>query len=280
MAPHLSSALHDVASSSSPIPDPGSDDATFVDPDALRVLVLEDDPVLRRSFANRLRSEGHVVDEASTLAGARAALAEAEYGCLVLDRIVPDGDALELVAEQRDQPGRAPVLVLSGLGAVDQRVKGLAVGADDYVSKPVRLKELALRVRNLAEKAESSEWGPVHLGGVVVDRERDRVTMDGAEVHLTPHQHAVLDYLVAHRERMIATEELLEHCWDGGRPLFANPLHSQVTRLRRIFAGRLRIESVRGAGYVLKVDEVAPPATPCRGRVRVTSDGRHRHTGE
>lgn len=280
MALSTTSALHEVASSSSPIPDLGPGDAVVTDPDALRVLVLEDDPVLRSSFANRLRNEGHVVDEVSTLAAARTALDEAEYGCLVLDRIVPDGDALELVAEQRDKPGRPPVLVLSGLGAVDQRVKGLAVGADDYVSKPVRLKELALRVRNLAEKAESSEWGPVHLGGVVVDRERDRVTMDGAEVHLTPHQHAVLDYLVAHRERMIATEELLEHCWDGARPLFANPLHSQVTRLRRIFAGRLRIESVRGAGYVLKVDETEPSAAACRGRVRVNADSRHRQTGE
>lgn len=276
MAPHTTSALYDVASSS--IPSPGPHGSAAADPDALRVLVLEDDPVLRSSFANRLRNEGHIVDEAVTLAEARAALAQFEYGCLVLDRIVPDGDALELVAEQRDIPGRPPVLILSAMGAVDQRVKGLSIGADDYVSKPVRLKELALRVRNLAEKAESSEWGPVHLGGVVVDRERDRVTVDGDEVHLTPHQHAVLDYLVAHRERMIATEELLEHCWDGGRPLFANPLHSQVTRLRRIFAGRLRIESVRGAGYVLKVDESAPATGPgCRGRARVAVESRHRH---
>lgn len=227
---------------------------------ALRILVLEDDEKLRRSFARRLRSEGHIVDEAMTLADARALLAERRYGCLVLDRIVPDGDSLELVAERRKTPGRVPVLMLSALGTVDQRVKGLAVGTDDYMPKPIQLTELALRVRNLAAKAAASDWGPVQLGGVTVDRERGEVSIEGQVVKLTPHQSAVLDYLVANRGRMIATEELLEHCWDGGRSLFANPLHSQVTRLRRVFSGWLRIESVRGAGYLLKVED--PEARP------------------
>lgn len=238
-------------------PPPGAGSSA---PGTGRVLVLEDDPLLRRSYAQRLRTEGHVVDEVATLAEARAALDGAGYDCLVLDRLVPDGDALDLVIALKDVPGHPPVLVLSALGTVDQRVRGLDLGIDDYLSKPASLKELALRVGILVDRGSRSDWGPVHLGQVVVDRERGVVAVDGEEVHLTPHQHSVLDYLVAHRDRMITTEELLEHCWDRRRSLFADPLHSQITRLRSCFAGRLRIESVRGAGYLLEVQGDEVPA--------------------
>lgn len=232
-------------------------------PGPSRLLLLEDDVALRRSYAARLRSEGHTVDEVGTLASARAALAEVAFTCLVLDRVVPDGDALDLVADLQEGPERMPVLVLSGLGLPDQRVRGLASGADDYVVKPIRLDELVQRVANLTARARSVEWGLVDLGaGVVVNRHRRRVTLDGEAVHLTPHQHSVLDYLVVHRDRLVPADELLEHCWDGHRKLFANPLHSQVNRLRRIFAGRLRIACVQGAGYVLSVDPRAPERPP------------------
>lgn len=219
----------------------------------MRVLVLEDDRRLCEAYARRLRADGYAVDEVATLSRARHAIIDVAYDCLVLDRLVPDGDSLELVAEVLDEPARPWMLVLSALGDPDHRVRGLEAGADDYVPKPARLDELALRVRKLMVRPRSVVPGPLHLGRVTVDRARRQVVLDGDEVHLTSRQYAVLDYLVANRHRMVPTEELLEHCWDRNRDLFGNPVHTQVSRLRKLFRGALRIESVRGAGYVIRV---------------------------
>lgn len=218
----------------------------------VRLLVLEDDARLCRAYARRLRDDGHAVDEVCSIGEARAALADVEYDCLVFDRLVPDGDAMGLVDELCGHAEGPSVLVLSALGAPDQRVEGLARGADDYVGKPVRLEELALRVRKLLSRGPSPTRR-VHLGRVAIDPARREVYVDGLLVRLTARQYGVLDYLAANRHRMVTTEELLEHCWDRNRPLFSNPLHSQISRLRRLFKGVLSIESVRGEGYLLRV---------------------------
>lgn len=218
----------------------------------MRLLVLEDDARLRRAYARRLRDEGHAVDEVCTMGDARLALADAEYDCLVLDRLVVDGDAIGLVDELCTDANGPSVLVLSALGAPDQRVEGLTRGADDYVGKPVRLEELALRVRRLLVRGPASTRR-VQLGRMSIDPARREVRVDGAFVRLTARQYGVLDYLVANRHRMVTTEELLEHCWDRNRPLFSNPLHSQISRLRGLFRGVLLIESVRGEGYILRL---------------------------
>lgn len=219
----------------------------------MRLLLLEDDPDLRGPYARRLRSEGHAVDEVDTLEGARTAMMDIEYDCLVFDRLVPDGDSLELLAEMWESGQRPPVLLLSALGDGDERVRGLRAGAADYVPKPVRLDELALRVSNLVVRSTGGSAAPVRLGRVTIDRSRHHVEIDGRPVHLTRQQYSVLDHLVVNRHRLVTTEELLEHCWDVNRHLFANPLHSQITRLRSTFRGHIVFASVRGQGYEMRV---------------------------
>lgn len=226
----------------------------------MRLLVLEDDLRLCEAYSRRLRTDGYAVDEVGTLGRARDALVDVAYDCLVLDRLVPDGDSLELVAELHRQAVRPWMMVLSALGDTDQRVQGFEVGADDYVPKPVRLDELALRVGRLVLRPMSAMPRPLVFGRLTLDRARREVLLDDERVHVTPTQYAVLDYLVANGDRMVPTEELLDHCWDRNRDLFANPVHSQITRLRKLFRGALRIESVRGAGYLLRVPESGPTA--------------------
>lgn len=218
----------------------------------MRVLLLEDDPRLCDSVASRLRGDGHAVDQVGTIDAARTAIADVDYDCLVLDRLVPDGDALDLVADLEAGDDAPPMLVVSALGDGTERVQALEAGADDYIAKPARLDEVSIRVRKLLVRHTSVARGPVRLGRVQIDRARRDVAIDGLTIHLTPLQYAVLDYLVAHRDRMASTEELLDHCWDRNRDLVANPLHSQICRLRKIFKGTMRIDMVRGAGYVLR----------------------------
>ena len=132
---------------------------------------------------------------------------------MVFDRMVPDGDALDLVAELRESENWVRVLVISALGEGDERVRGLRAGADDYVPKPVRLEELSLRVGSLLVRTPVvSQAGPhIDLGRVVVDRARRRVTIDGDVVHLTPIQYGLVEYLAIHQHRVVPTDELLEH---------------------------------------------------------------------
>lgn len=222
----------------------------------MRVLLLEDDIRLNGAFGRRLEAGGMAVDPVYNLRQARAAIADVEYDCLVFDRFVPDGDALDLVDELHRQGNQVPILVVSALGDGDQRILGLEAGADDYLPKPVRLDELTIRVRKLAARHEAGATActRIEVGRVVLDRDRASVTVDGEAVHLTPTQYGVVELMIVNRHRMTATDELLEHCWNGDRDLFANPLHSQITRLRRIFKGVLGFRSVRGAGYILVVD--------------------------
>lgn len=228
----------------------------------MRLLLLEDDTPLSVSYSRRLRTEGFAVDEVKTLRDARAALRDVDYDCLVLDRLVPDGDALDLVADVGDEPDRAPVLVVSGaLDASQHRVEGLEAGADDYIPKPVRLDELVIRVRRLTARATpgAPPLAPISLGRVHLDRARRNVRLDGERVRLTPSEYAVFEYLARHRDRFVPLAELRQHCWDRHRDPFARPLHSLMNRLRAIFAGALRFQSLRGAGPAVRVEPEARP---------------------
>ena len=218
----------------------------------MRLLLLEDDDRLRQAYARRLRADGHAVDEATNLGQARAALAETDYDCAVLDRLLPDGDAIQLVEELSSAEARPSVLVLSGLGTGQDRVDGLESGADDYLTKPADLDELVVRVRKLIVR-RSPGAARLQLGRASVDRVRRQVSIDGALVHLTPTQYAVFEQLVINIDRVVDQGTILDHCWDAQRDLFSNPLHSQITRLRTALRGVLTIHSVRGSGYMLRV---------------------------
>ncbi|HEX7131591.1 MAG TPA: response regulator transcription factor [Iamia sp.] len=216
------------------------------------MLLLEDEPRLSRDLACRLRDDGFGVDAVATLAEVRAAVVDVAYDCLILDRHVADGDSLELLTELARTEHRAAVVMVSTDDDPDARIQGLSAGADDYMTKPVRLDELALRVGKVVDRRDHWPWAAglvVDLGSVRIDLARRTVTRNGEPVHLSPIQYSVFELLVCHRDRMLTTEEVLEQCWDGRRDQFSNPLRSQVTRLRKIFEGALRIVAVRGAGY-------------------------------
>ena len=218
----------------------------------MRVLLLEDDRQLRIVLARRLRKEGFAVDEAARLVDAEEALRLHEYDCLVFDRLVPDGDALELVARHRDHDiGIAPVLFLSARGAVADRVAGFAAGGDDYVTKPFELSELSARVRALCRRRGGVRPSLARCGDLVVDRALRAVRRDGVLLSLTPKEFALLEVLVDARGTAVSREELIDRCWDERADMFSNAVNVHIAALRRKLGPPPLIETVRGGGYAL-----------------------------
>ena len=217
----------------------------------MRVLLLEDDGDLRHVLARRLRKEGFAVDEASRLVEAAESLRLHEYDCLVFDRLVPDGDALDLVARQRhDDFDVAPVLFLSARSAVADRIAGFAAGADDYVTKPFELTELSARVRALCRRRGGLRPSLERCGDLVVDRALRAVRRGGVLLSLTPKEFALLEVLVDARGTAVSREELIDRCWDERADMFSNAVNVHIAALRRKLGSEI-IRTRRGEGYII-----------------------------
>lgn len=231
----------------------------------MRVLVVDEDVQARHTYAARLRVDGHAVDEADSFALAREALVDVDYDCVVVGDL-SSKDAQEMIVEARRHRASRPVLVVSREEDSDHRIEVLEAGADDSITRPVSLEELSLRVRKLIVRGSSSRPndGHQHLGRVSLHRGRREVLVDGRQVGLTPIQYALFEYLLENRKRTVSAGELLQHCWDRNHPSRANPLPSQMSRLRKALLEAVHIEAVRGVGYRLRIPDPSegPPKTP------------------
>jgi two-component system copper resistance phosphate regulon response regulator CusR len=218
----------------------------------MRVLLLEDDGDLRHVVARRLRKEGFAVDEVARLVDATEALRLHEYDCLVFDRMVPDGDAIDflMTARQHDDDV-TPVLLVSARDAVSERVAGFAAGADDYVTKPFELTELSARVRALCRRRGGLRASREQLGDLMVDRAARAVRRAGVLLSLTPKEFALLEVLFDARGAVVSREELIDRCWDERVDMFSNAVNVHIAALRRKLGPPPLIETVRGGGYAL-----------------------------
>ncbi len=217
----------------------------------MRVLVVEDQKVLADRIAEGLRDQGMAVDVAYDGAAAMQITAFTEYDVIVLDRDLPriHGDAVctSLVAG----PAKARILMLTAAAAVDERVDGLNLGADDYLGKPFAFTELVARVRALARRSPSTP-PVVFCGDLAIDRIRHRVSRRGQPVTLTKKEFGVLEELLAADGGVVSAEELLERVWDEHADPFSNTVSVTVSRLRRKLGHPPPIETVTGCGYRLR----------------------------
>ena len=217
----------------------------------VRVLVVEDQKVLADRIAEGLRDQGMAVDVAYDGEAAMEITAFTGYDVIVLDRHLPrvHGDAVcaSLVAG----PAQARILMLTAAAAVDDRVDGLNLGADDYLGKPFAFAELVARVRSLARRSPSAP--PLSFcGDLVLDRVRRRVSRGGRPVTLTRKEFGVLEELFAAGGGIVSAEELLERVWDEHADPFSNTVSVTVSRLRRKLGSPPPIETVIGSGYRLQ----------------------------
>ena len=218
----------------------------------MRVLVVEDQETLANRIAEGLRDQGMAVDVAYDGAAAVEVTAVNRYDVVVLDRDLPrvHGDAVcaSLVAG----PSPARILMLTAAAAVEDRVDGLNLGADDYLPKPFAFTELVARVRALSRRAPSTP-PVITRGDLTMDRARRRVSRDGRLLALTRKEFGVLEAVLGADGAVVSAEELLESVWDEHADPFTNTVSVTMARLRRKLGDPPLIETVIGSGYRLRV---------------------------
>ena len=217
----------------------------------MRLLLIEDDAELAASLVEQFRGQGYNVTHAPDgHQGLQQALAE-EFRAIVVDRMLPGLDGLTLVKSLRGSKA-TPVIYLTTMGGIDDRVQGLEAGGDDYLVKPFAFAELLARVRALTRRSESS--AKLVVGAIEVDLIQRTVTREGQAIDLVPQEFNLLEYLAQNANRPVTRKMLLEKVWDIHFEPNTNVVESHVSRLRaRLNDGFARdaIETVRGVGYKL-----------------------------
>lgn len=216
----------------------------------MRLLLVEDTDELAQSVLRFLRGEGHAVDHAPDLATAAAAMAVADYACVILDLGLPDGSGLDLLRTRRRAGDRTPILIATARDQISDRIAGLDAGADDYVVKPFDLREVSARIRAHARRGQGLPEARLAVSGLEVDRATARVWKDGAEIRLTSREWAVFDALLGARGRLLSKTALEDVLGSFDAMIEGNAVEVYVSRLRSKL-GAAVIETRRGLGYVL-----------------------------
>ncbi|MEZ5754598.1 MAG: response regulator transcription factor [Paracoccaceae bacterium] len=216
----------------------------------MRLLLVEDTEDLAQTVLRFLRDEGHAVDHAPDAETAEAALAVADYACVILDLGLPDRPGIEVLKALRRAGDRTPVLIATARDQISDRIAGLDAGADDYVVKPFDLRELSARIRAHARRGQGLPETRIGLAGLEVDRAAARLWRDGAEIRLTSREWALFDALLGARGRVLSKAALEEVLGSFDAITEGNAVEVYVSRLRgKLGAGV--IETRRGMGYVL-----------------------------
>lgn len=222
----------------------------------MRVLVIEDDRDTASFIQKSLKESGHTADVANDGETGLAMAQDGGYDVLIVDRMLPRLDGLSVVRTLRGEGRRTPVLILSALGDVDDRVKGLRAGGDDYLTKPYAYTELLARIEALARRSTPGEQETRYtVGDLVLDRLSHRVTRGGENIILQPREFRLLEYLMKHAGQVVTRTMLLENVWDYHFDPQTNVIDVHVSRLRskidKNFAKPL-LHTVRGAGYMIR----------------------------
>jgi two-component system OmpR family response regulator len=224
----------------------------------MRILIAEDDASIADGLQHSLRRAGHAVDWARNGREADAALVCEEFDLLILDLSLPKLSGFEVLRRLRGRDSRLPVLVLTGLDSVLDRVRGLDAGADDYLVKPFELAELEARARALTRRPMSGASRRIMHGRLSFDRVGRVAELDGARLELSARELALLELLLQRPGQLVHKQQLVHHLCEWGEEVSWNAIEVYVHRLRKKLApGGVCISTVRGVGYCLEM-----PANP------------------
>jgi two-component system, OmpR family, response regulator len=220
----------------------------------MRILVVEDDAKIASFVVNGLKQSGFAVDRCPDGEEGYLLATTTSYDAAIIDIMLPKLDGLKLVQKLRTEGVRAPVIILSAKASVDDRVKGLQAGGDDYLTKPFAFSELLARVQALIRRAtNASEPTRLTVGDLQLDLLTREVTLGGEKVELQAREFALLEYLMRHAGRVVTKTMILEHIWDYSFDPQTNVVDVLVHRLRsKLDKGKQLLHTIRGVGYVLK----------------------------
>jgi two-component system OmpR family response regulator len=222
----------------------------------MRLLIVEDDREAAAYLLKAFREAGHVVDHAADGLSGYGLAAEGQHDVLIVDRMLPKMDGLSLIGGLRAQGIETPVLILSALGQVDDRVKGLRAGGDDYLTKPYAFSELLARVEVLSRRRSPQAAEMVYrVGDLELDRLSHTVRRGTEDIPMQPREFRLLEYLMRHAGQVVTRTMLLEHVWDYHFDPQTNVIDVHVSRLRaKIDKGKARplLHTIRGAGYMIR----------------------------
>jgi two-component system, OmpR family, response regulator len=222
----------------------------------MTILLVEDEAALASYLVKELKDHGHAVKHVGRGDEALAHASAADYDLLIVDRMLPALDGLSLIKQLRGRKLRVPVLILSNLGGLDDRVEGLNAGADDYLAKPFAFSELLARVNALLRRPHlvPEELAVLRIGDLEMDRIARRVVRAGKAVALQPREFGLLEYLLKHHGQVVTRTMLLSAVWRYHFDPKTHIVETHISRLRSKVGSDL-IHTVRGSGYMLRANK-------------------------
>jgi two-component system, OmpR family, response regulator len=221
----------------------------------MRVLLVEDDAILSDGLARSLRQSGYAVDVLNDGQSADTALNTQRFDMLILDLGLPGMSGLDVLKRMRARGSKTPVLILTAADSVEQRVRGLDLGADDFVAKPFALSELEARVRALVRRGSSGGSAQLAHGSLVLDQAGKQASLNEKPLDLSARELALLELLMQRSGRLVSKEQVVESLCEWGDDISLNAVEVYIHRLRKkLEPGGVKIVTVRGLGYCLDKD--------------------------
>jgi len=227
----------------------------------MQILIVEDNPKTSDLLRRGLAENGYAAELCATAGELEALAYDKTYDVIVLDRMLPDRDGLDVCRELRQRGIKTPILMLTGLGAVSERVSGLNAGADDYLAKPFVFEEFVARVRALMRRGEAGESTKLNYADVEFDLLKHAVTRSGKPIRLRNKEYQLLEFLMRRHDRVLDRTTIGEHVWDMNSDLSSNVIDVYVAALRRKLDRGFEkplIHTIIGAGYMFSAE---PPSS-------------------
>lgn len=219
----------------------------------MKLLVVEDEALLRHHLFTRLGEQGHIADAVANAEEALYRIEEFNHDLAIIDLGLPGMGGLELIKKLREAGKTFPILILTARGNWQDKVEGLAAGADDYVVKPFQFEELEARLNALLRRSSGFTQANIEAGPLTLDLNRKQALLEGESLGLTAYEYRILEYLMRHHQQVIAKERLMEQLYSDEAERDPNVIEVLVGRLRRKLEGKQDfkpIETVRGQGYI------------------------------